>query len=95
MKSEVIAFWAPRAGAIVAIAAVLSALLIVVLRPLLERYAMARPNARSSHKITDAARRRNRGCRRDNLGLRRDALPLAGKRGRQTPASNPYSPRSF
>src|SRR5690349_9077396 len=32
-------------------AALLSALLIVVLKPLLIRYAMARPNARSSHKI--------------------------------------------
>jgi UDP-N-acetylmuramyl pentapeptide phosphotransferase/UDP-N-acetylglucosamine-1-phosphate transferase len=32
-------------------AAVLSAVLIVVLKPLLVRYALARPNARSSHKV--------------------------------------------
>ncbi len=40
-----------RAAAIVAFAALLSALLIVLLRPLLVRYALARPNARSSHAI--------------------------------------------
>ena len=40
-----------HAAAIVAIAALMTAVLIVVLRPLLERYALARPNARSSHKI--------------------------------------------
>jgi UDP-N-acetylmuramyl pentapeptide phosphotransferase/UDP-N-acetylglucosamine-1-phosphate transferase len=34
-----------------AVAAVISALLIVVLKPLLQRYALARPNARSSHSI--------------------------------------------
>jgi UDP-N-acetylmuramyl pentapeptide phosphotransferase/UDP-N-acetylglucosamine-1-phosphate transferase len=38
------------AGAPVA-AAVLSALLIVLLSPLLRRYALARPNARSSHRV--------------------------------------------
>src|SRR5215475_10855685 len=32
-------------------AALVSAGLIVVLRPLLQRYALARPNARSSHKL--------------------------------------------
>lgn len=37
--------------AILAAAASLSAFLIIVLRPLLARYAMARPNARSSHAI--------------------------------------------
>jgi UDP-N-acetylmuramyl pentapeptide phosphotransferase/UDP-N-acetylglucosamine-1-phosphate transferase len=37
--------------AISAAAAALSAILIIVLRPLLARYAMARPNARSSHAI--------------------------------------------
>jgi len=37
--------------AIVATAALLSAVLIIVLRPLLARYAVARPNARSSHEI--------------------------------------------
>ncbi|MGX5735327.1 glycosyl transferase [Bosea thiooxidans] len=37
--------------AILATAAVLAAVLCVVLRPLLLRYALARPNARSSHKV--------------------------------------------
>ncbi len=36
---------------VVAAAAVISAGLIVLLRPLLVRYALARPNARSSHKV--------------------------------------------
>jgi UDP-N-acetylmuramyl pentapeptide phosphotransferase/UDP-N-acetylglucosamine-1-phosphate transferase len=51
MDSELTAFVAPRAGVIIAIAAAVSALSIIALRPLLERYALARPNARSSHKI--------------------------------------------
>ncbi len=38
-------------GVIVVVAAAISAGLIVVLKPLLIRYALARPNARSSHKI--------------------------------------------
>jgi UDP-N-acetylmuramyl pentapeptide phosphotransferase/UDP-N-acetylglucosamine-1-phosphate transferase len=37
--------------AILAVAAALSALLIVALKPWLARYALAKPNARSSHKI--------------------------------------------
>lgn len=37
--------------AVLAAAAVLSAILIIVLRPLLARYAVARPNTRSSHTI--------------------------------------------
>jgi len=37
--------------AILAAAAILAAVLCVVLRPLLLRYALARPNARSSHKV--------------------------------------------
>src|SRR5262245_7723367 len=37
--------------AIVAAAAALAAILIFLLRPLLQRYALARPNARSSHNI--------------------------------------------
>ena len=37
--------------AILAVAAVLSAVLIVTLRPWLARYALAKPNARSSHKV--------------------------------------------
>lgn len=51
MSGEPVAFWASGAAALLAGAALLSALLIVLLRPLLERYALARPNARSSHMI--------------------------------------------
>jgi UDP-N-acetylmuramyl pentapeptide phosphotransferase/UDP-N-acetylglucosamine-1-phosphate transferase len=51
MNSEVTAFWTPRAVAIVAVAALVSALLVAALHPLLKRYALARPNPRSSHKI--------------------------------------------
>jgi len=51
MKNEVMAFWVVRAGAVVAMSAILSAGLIAALRPLLARYALARPNARSSHAI--------------------------------------------
>jgi len=51
MNSQLTAFLAPRAAAIVAVAALLCAALILALQPLLERYALARPNARSSHKI--------------------------------------------
>jgi UDP-N-acetylmuramyl pentapeptide phosphotransferase/UDP-N-acetylglucosamine-1-phosphate transferase len=36
---------------VLALAALLAALLIVLLKPLLQRYALARPNARSSHKV--------------------------------------------
>jgi UDP-N-acetylmuramyl pentapeptide phosphotransferase/UDP-N-acetylglucosamine-1-phosphate transferase len=38
-------------AAIVAAAALVSAVLIILLRPLLKRYALARPNARSSHQV--------------------------------------------
>jgi UDP-N-acetylmuramyl pentapeptide phosphotransferase/UDP-N-acetylglucosamine-1-phosphate transferase len=38
-------------AAIVVTAALLCAILIIVLRPLLKRYALARPNARSSHTV--------------------------------------------
>ena len=51
MGGELTAFWTWRVFAIPASAALVCAILIVVLRPLLERYAMAQPNARSSHKI--------------------------------------------
>ena len=51
MSSESMAIWLYRAPAILAAAALTSALLIIVLRPLLEHYAMAQPNARSSHKV--------------------------------------------
>jgi UDP-N-acetylmuramyl pentapeptide phosphotransferase/UDP-N-acetylglucosamine-1-phosphate transferase len=42
------------AAAVVALSAVLTAGLIVLLRPLLLRYALARPNARSSHTVPTA-----------------------------------------
>ena len=42
--------WAARGGAIAALAALISVILIVVLHPLLSRYALAKPNARSSHR---------------------------------------------
>jgi UDP-N-acetylmuramyl pentapeptide phosphotransferase/UDP-N-acetylglucosamine-1-phosphate transferase len=51
MNGDVVSLWAPRAAAVFAGAALISILLILALRPLLERYALARPNARSSHKI--------------------------------------------
>jgi len=51
MKGETAAAEALEAVAVVTIAAFVCALLIVVLHPLLERYALARPNTRSSHKI--------------------------------------------
>jgi len=50
-NSEDLALWAPRAVAILGCAALIAALLIIVLRPVLERYVLARPNARSSHKM--------------------------------------------
>src|SRR5262245_21686901 len=40
----------PVLGVVLIVAAAVSAALIVLLRPLLVRYAMARPNARSSHR---------------------------------------------
>ena len=43
-------FWALAPG-LAASAALASALLVVALRPLLIRYALARPNARSAHKV--------------------------------------------
>jgi UDP-N-acetylmuramyl pentapeptide phosphotransferase/UDP-N-acetylglucosamine-1-phosphate transferase len=49
--NDLAAFWAPRATAILGVAALVCALLILALRPLLARYALARPNARSSHTI--------------------------------------------
>ena len=49
MNRELSAWWLAGATT-VAFAALLCAFLIVILRPLLKRYALARPNARSSHK---------------------------------------------
>jgi UDP-N-acetylmuramyl pentapeptide phosphotransferase/UDP-N-acetylglucosamine-1-phosphate transferase len=42
--------WAVRGGAIAVLAALIAVILIVVLHPLLSRYALAKPNARSSHR---------------------------------------------
>ena len=53
------AFLAIASGA----SAVVCAGLIWLLWPVLRRYALARPNARSSHTRADAARRRHRGDR--------------------------------
>lgn len=43
-------FWALLAPLVVATSAAMTAILIVLLRPLLVRYALARPNTRSSHR---------------------------------------------
>jgi len=51
MDGGLTVLWAARAPAILTAAALLCAGLIVALRPFLERYALAQPNARSSHKI--------------------------------------------
>ena len=51
MNGELAIFWASRAPAILVAAAFVCALLIIALRPLLARYALARPNPRSSHKL--------------------------------------------
>jgi UDP-N-acetylmuramyl pentapeptide phosphotransferase/UDP-N-acetylglucosamine-1-phosphate transferase len=42
--------WAARGGAVAVLAALISVILIVILHPLLSRYALAKPNARSSHR---------------------------------------------
>jgi len=51
MDGGLTVLWAARAPAILTAAALLCAGLIVALRPFLARYALAQPNARSSHKI--------------------------------------------
>jgi UDP-N-acetylmuramyl pentapeptide phosphotransferase/UDP-N-acetylglucosamine-1-phosphate transferase len=48
--SETAAIWAIRGGAIAAFAAFICVALIVILQPFLQRYALAKPNARSSHR---------------------------------------------
>ncbi len=42
--------WAARGGAIAVLSALVCVVLIVLLHPLLQRYALAKPNARSSHR---------------------------------------------
>jgi len=49
MSETTTAIWAVRGGAIAALSAFICVALIVILHPLLQRYALARPNARSSH----------------------------------------------
>ncbi len=49
MSHDTANIWAVAGVATVVLAALLSAALIIVLRPWLRRYALARPNARSSH----------------------------------------------
>ncbi len=51
MKGESVAFWVVIGPVILVASALVSAFLILALYPVLKRYAMARPNARSSHKI--------------------------------------------
>ena len=51
LATWVVIWEAIRSVTIIALAALLCVLLIAALRPLLARYALARPNARSSHKI--------------------------------------------
>jgi UDP-N-acetylmuramyl pentapeptide phosphotransferase/UDP-N-acetylglucosamine-1-phosphate transferase len=50
MSEAATAIWVVRGAALAAFSALICAGLIVVLHPLLERYALARPNARSSHR---------------------------------------------
>jgi UDP-N-acetylmuramyl pentapeptide phosphotransferase/UDP-N-acetylglucosamine-1-phosphate transferase len=50
MSAATTAIWIARGAAIAAVSAFVCVGLIVVLRPVLERYALARPNARSSHR---------------------------------------------
>jgi UDP-N-acetylmuramyl pentapeptide phosphotransferase/UDP-N-acetylglucosamine-1-phosphate transferase len=47
----VAALWAMRGAAIAGLSALLCAGLIVLLHPMLQRYALAKPNARSSHRV--------------------------------------------
>jgi UDP-N-acetylmuramyl pentapeptide phosphotransferase/UDP-N-acetylglucosamine-1-phosphate transferase len=51
MSEAATAIWVVRGAALAAISGLICAGLIVILHPLLERYALARPNARSSHRM--------------------------------------------
>jgi UDP-N-acetylmuramyl pentapeptide phosphotransferase/UDP-N-acetylglucosamine-1-phosphate transferase len=51
MHAATAVIWAVRGGAIAALSALICAALIVALHPLLHRYALAKPNARSSHRM--------------------------------------------
>jgi len=50
MSGATAAIWVFRGAAVTALAALICVTLIVVLHPLLQRYALAKPNARSSHR---------------------------------------------
>jgi UDP-N-acetylmuramyl pentapeptide phosphotransferase/UDP-N-acetylglucosamine-1-phosphate transferase len=50
-NGAVAALWAIRGAVIAGLSALLCAGLIVLLRPMLQRYALAKPNARSSHRV--------------------------------------------
>jgi UDP-N-acetylmuramyl pentapeptide phosphotransferase/UDP-N-acetylglucosamine-1-phosphate transferase len=51
MSEATTAIWAIRGAAIAALSAFICVGLIVILHPVLQRYALARPNARSSHRL--------------------------------------------
>jgi UDP-N-acetylmuramyl pentapeptide phosphotransferase/UDP-N-acetylglucosamine-1-phosphate transferase len=51
VNGAVVALWAMRGAAIAGLSALLCAGLIVLLHPMLQRYALAKPNARSSHRV--------------------------------------------
>jgi UDP-N-acetylmuramyl pentapeptide phosphotransferase/UDP-N-acetylglucosamine-1-phosphate transferase len=51
MSEATTAIWAVRGAAVCALSAFICVGLIVILHPLLQRYALARPNARSSHRL--------------------------------------------
>ena len=50
-ERAVAAMWAIRGAAIIGLSAIVCVGLIVILRPMLRRYALAKPNARSSHRV--------------------------------------------
>jgi UDP-N-acetylmuramyl pentapeptide phosphotransferase/UDP-N-acetylglucosamine-1-phosphate transferase len=50
MSETTTVMWALRGGAVAAFSALICVALIVILHPLLQRYALAKPNARSSHR---------------------------------------------
>ena len=73
----------------IALAAVTSAALILLLRPLLARYALARPNARSSHVVpTPQGGGIAVMCNADWLALRQSYFP-----GSTSARSRQYWPR--
>jgi UDP-N-acetylmuramyl pentapeptide phosphotransferase/UDP-N-acetylglucosamine-1-phosphate transferase len=51
VNGAVAALWAMRGAAIAGLSALLCVGLIVLLHPMLQRYALAKPNARSSHRV--------------------------------------------